>query len=177
VGILDNVGGWELLVIILIGIFIFGPDRLPKAIADGVKFLRQIREMARNATGDLNRELGTTLELEDLNPKTFLRKHLLSEEEEEALREPLQKIYSELRNDLKSVEKSATEIATSINSGASSVAANISAAATATAAAASDAVNLHKADSSSPSGPVSAPAATGAEKPAANQWAMDQDIT
>jgi sec-independent protein translocase protein TatB len=94
---LENIGGWELIVIVLIGLFIFGPDKLPKAISDGVKMLRNLRQMARNATGDLSRELGTNIELEDLHPKTFLRKHLLSEADEAALRKPLEDVYSDLR--------------------------------------------------------------------------------
>jgi sec-independent protein translocase protein TatB len=94
---LENIGGWELIVMILIGLFIFGPDRLPKAISDGVRMLRQLRDMARNATGDLSRELGTNIELEDLHPKRFIRKHLLSEEDEAALRKPLTDMYSDLQ--------------------------------------------------------------------------------
>ena len=101
---LENIGGWELLLMILVGLFIFGPDKLPKAISDGVKMLRQLRQMARNATGDLSRELGTQVELEDLNPKTFLRKHVLSEEDEAALRKPLQGVYDDLRGTADSVK-------------------------------------------------------------------------
>jgi sec-independent protein translocase protein TatB len=101
---LENIGGWELIVIVLVGLFIFGPDKLPKAIGDGIRMLRTVRNMARNATGDLSRELGTTVELEDLNPKTFLRKHLLSEEDEAALRKPLQDIYSDARSVADSVK-------------------------------------------------------------------------
>jgi sec-independent protein translocase protein TatB len=107
---LENIGGWELLVIILVGLFIFGPDRLPKAISDGVRMLRQVRQMARNATGDLSRELGTTVELEDLNPKAFLRKHILSEEDEAALRKPLQGVYDEVRGVADAVKVDAQKI-------------------------------------------------------------------
>jgi sec-independent protein translocase protein TatB len=95
---LENIGGAELIVIILVLLFIFGPDRLPKAISDGVRMLRNLRQMARNATGDLSRELGTNIELEDLHPKTFLRKHLLSEADEAAIRKPLTDAYTELRD-------------------------------------------------------------------------------
>ena len=100
---LDNIGGWEIIVLILLGLFIFGPDKLPKAIQDGVRMLRQLREMARNATGDLSRELGTNIELEDLHPKRFIRKHLLSEEDEAALRKPLDDLYGELRGNAQSI--------------------------------------------------------------------------
>jgi sec-independent protein translocase protein TatB len=54
--------------------------------------------MARNATSDLSRELGTNIELEDLHPKTFLRKHLLSEAEEDALRKPFQDAFREVKS-------------------------------------------------------------------------------
>jgi len=108
---LENIGGWELIVIVLVGLFIFGPDKLPKAISDGIRMLRTVRNMARNATGDLSRELGTTVELEDLNPKTFLRKHLLSEEDEAALRKPLQEIYSDARGVVDSVKLDVSNMA------------------------------------------------------------------
>ena len=61
-----GIGGWEFLVLILLAMFIFGPDKLPKAISDGVRILRNLRDMARNATTDLSRELGTDISLEDL---------------------------------------------------------------------------------------------------------------
>ncbi|WP_432985244.1 Sec-independent protein translocase subunit TatB [Dactylosporangium sp. CA-233914] len=116
---LENIGGWEFLVIILVGIFIFGPDRLPKAISDGVRMLRQVRQMARNATGDLSRELGTDIQLEDLHPKTFLRKHLLSEEDEAALRKPLQGIYDDVRGVADQVKRDAEEAASAARSSTS----------------------------------------------------------
>lgn len=94
----ENLGGFEILALILLALFIIGPDRLPKAIADTMGFLRKVRSMARNATSDLSRELGTNIELEDLHPKTFLRKHLLSEAEEEALRKPFQEALRDVKS-------------------------------------------------------------------------------
>jgi sec-independent protein translocase protein TatB len=109
---LENLGGWELITIILVGLFIFGPERLPKAISDGLRMLRNLRDMARNATGDLSRELGTNIQLEDLHPKTFLRKHLLSEADEAALRKPLEDVYGELRGVRDSLDITARDITT-----------------------------------------------------------------
>ncbi len=94
---LENIGGWELVCILLLAFFIFGPDRLPKMIAEGVRMLRQLRQMARNATGDLSRELGQDIQLDDLNPRTFVRKHLLSEADEAALRKPLTDLRAQAR--------------------------------------------------------------------------------
>ena len=112
---LENIGGWEFVLIILVGLFIFGPDRLPKAINDGMRMIRSLRQMARNATGDLSKELGTDIQLEDLHPKAFLRKHLLSEEDEAALRKPLQGIYDDVRGVADTVKRDAEAAAASAN--------------------------------------------------------------
>src|SRR4051795_3245692 len=106
---IENIGGWELVVLVLVGLFILGPDKLPKAISDGVRMLRNLRDMARNATGDLSRELGTDIQLEDLNPKTFIRKHVLSEADEQALRRPLEDLYQGVRDDVKGLSSEVRE--------------------------------------------------------------------
>ena len=116
---LENLNSWHLLVLALIGIFIFGPDRLPKAIAEGVRMLRNVRNMARNATSDLSRELGTEITLEDLHPKTLLRKHLLSEEDEQALRRPLEDLYRDVKNDVTGIGGEARDVADGLKSVAS----------------------------------------------------------
>ena len=117
---LENLNSWHLLVLALIGIFIFGPDRLPKAIAEGVRMLRNVRNMARNATSGLSRELGTEITLEDLHPKTLLRKHLLSEEDEQALRRPLEDLYRDVKNDVSGIGAEARDTADGLKSVATS---------------------------------------------------------
>jgi sec-independent protein translocase protein TatB len=93
----DNLNGWEVIILALLALFIFGPERLPKVISEAVRVIRALREMARNATNDLSREIGTEVKLEDLHPKTFIRKHLLSEEDEQTLRKPFEDLYHETR--------------------------------------------------------------------------------
>jgi sec-independent protein translocase protein TatB len=100
--VFENLNGWEFVGLLLIALLIFG-EKLPKVIGDGMRMLRNLRAMATNATGDLSRELGTDIKLEDLNPKTFVRKHLLSEEDEAALRKPLQSLYDDVRTDAQQV--------------------------------------------------------------------------
>ena len=92
-----NLNVWEIGALLLLALFIFGPEPLPKAIADAVRVIRTVRDMARNATADLSKELGTEVRIEDLHPKTFIRKHLLSEEDEATLRKPFDDAYRDLR--------------------------------------------------------------------------------
>src|SRR3954464_12328062 len=94
--VFENLNWWEIAMLALIGLFIFGPERLPKVIGDAARMLRTVRTMARNATSELRDELGTDIDLEDLNPKAFVRKHLLSEDEEDALRRPLRDAWRDL---------------------------------------------------------------------------------
>ncbi|MFI6227729.1 preprotein translocase subunit TatB [Micromonospora echinospora] len=106
----DNLGAFEVGALLLLALLIFG-DRLPAVIGDGLRMVRNLRNMARNATTDLSRELGTDIQLEDLHPKAFIRKHLLSEEDEQAIRKPLQGIYDDLRTDVTGVHKELKDVA------------------------------------------------------------------
>jgi sec-independent protein translocase protein TatB len=108
--VFDNLNWWEIGVLLLLALLIFG-DRLPSVISDGLRMVRNLRNMARSATGDLSRELGTDIQLEDLHPKAFIRKHLLSEEDEDALRKPLQGVYDGLRSDLNGVHSDLKDVA------------------------------------------------------------------
>ncbi|WBB72984.1 preprotein translocase subunit TatB [Micromonospora sp. WMMD1128] len=106
----ENLNMWEVGVLLLLALLIFG-DRLPNVISDGLRMVRNLRNMARNATGDLSRELGTDIQLEDLHPKAFIRKHLLSEDDEQAIRKPLQSMYDNLRSDVTGVHDELKDVA------------------------------------------------------------------
>jgi sec-independent protein translocase protein TatB len=95
---MGNLNFLEIVGLLLLGLFIFGPERLPQVIADAARMLRGVRQMARNATSELRDELGTDLDLDDLNPRTFVRKHLLSEEDEERLTRPLRDVYRDVED-------------------------------------------------------------------------------
>ncbi|MFV2112809.1 preprotein translocase subunit TatB [Micromonospora sp. LOL_025] len=106
----ENLNWWEIGALLLLALLIFG-DRLPAVISDGLRMVRNLRTMASNATTDLSRELGTDIQLEDLHPKAFIRKHLLSEEDEQAIRKPLQGVYDNLRADVTGVHNELKDVA------------------------------------------------------------------
>lgn len=75
-----DVGFPELLVLLILALFIFGPDRLPKMAAELGRGVRQVRRMAMNARRDLQDGLGPEMrdfDFTDLNPRTFVRKNIL----------------------------------------------------------------------------------------------------
>jgi sec-independent protein translocase protein TatB len=106
----ENLNWWEIGALLMLALLIFG-ERLPKVIGDGLRMLRGLRAMAQNATSDLSRELGTDIQLQDLHPKAFIRKHLLSEEDEAAIRKPLQGLFEDVKQDLNGVKSDLSEVA------------------------------------------------------------------
>ena len=106
----ENLNWWEIAGLLMLALLIFG-ERLPKVIGDGLRMLRGLRAMAQNATSDLSRELGTDIQLQDLHPKAFIRKHLLSEDDEQAIRKPLQGLFEDVKSDLNGVKSDLKDVA------------------------------------------------------------------
>jgi sec-independent protein translocase protein TatB len=80
--VFNSVGWGEIALLVVIALFVFGPERLPKMAAEAGRMLRTLREMANNARSDLQAELGPELgdlDLASLNPKTFIRKNLFDD--------------------------------------------------------------------------------------------------
>lgn len=94
----------EIIVLLGLAVVLFGPDKLPQAAASAARFLRQVRAFGENARADLRNELGPDfdgLDLQDLNPKAFVRNNLLGEGNQlRELRDDLNREYRDLRNPL-----------------------------------------------------------------------------
>jgi sec-independent protein translocase protein TatB len=79
----------KLLILGIIGLMIFGPEQLPKMAAQAGRALRELRRLAENAKSDLGDQLGPEFrdfDFNDLNPRAFVRKHLLDEFDDEDFR-------------------------------------------------------------------------------------------
>lgn len=75
-----DVGIPEMLVIVVVAIVVFGPERLPEFARQAGRLVRRLRLLAQGAQEELRRELGpeyANLELRDLDPRTALRKAIL----------------------------------------------------------------------------------------------------
>lgn len=79
-----GVGAPELMLLIVVAIVMFGPERLPELIRKARGIVQYVRTMAGEAQSQLTKELGPGFEdidLRDLNPKAFIQKHLLDDVE------------------------------------------------------------------------------------------------
>jgi sec-independent protein translocase protein TatB len=77
---------FKLLALGVIALIIFGPDRLPGMAAQAGRMLRELRRMAEGAKSELQDSLGPEFtqfsdqfDIADLNPKHFVRKHVINE--------------------------------------------------------------------------------------------------
>ena len=72
-----DIGIGELLALAVLGLIVFGPEKLPKAAADAGRWARQIRQMASSARQeiadsagiDLNETMSGLKEFTDLHPR------------------------------------------------------------------------------------------------------------
>ncbi|WP_370618215.1 sec-independent translocase [Mumia sp. Pv 4-285] len=73
-----DIGLPEMLVIAIVAIVVFGPERLPEFARTLGRWVRTVRQMADNAKADLQREMGddfTSLrdELKGLDPREMIK--------------------------------------------------------------------------------------------------------
>jgi sec-independent protein translocase protein TatB len=87
----DSIGLWEIVVLLLAGLFILGPERLPAAAAWVGRSLRKVREFATGARDQLRNEMGPEFdelrkplenlrELRNFDPKRMVTQHLFNDE-------------------------------------------------------------------------------------------------
>jgi sec-independent protein translocase protein TatB len=78
--LIGDIGFGELMVIALVAVLVFGPDKLPVLAKQAGAIARKARDFANSARDELRTELGeeyADLELRDLDPRTIVRKHII----------------------------------------------------------------------------------------------------
>ena len=81
-----GVGFAEFLVIGVVALLVFGPDRLPDFARQAGRMVRQVRTLSQQARDDIRNELGpeyADFELTDLDPRRAIRKHIMEAWEED----------------------------------------------------------------------------------------------
>jgi sec-independent protein translocase protein TatB len=69
----------EFLLLLLIALAVFGPDRLPEVARQAGRFMRTARAMLTNARAELDRELGSDfsdLNLREMDPRSAVKKYV-----------------------------------------------------------------------------------------------------
>lgn len=88
--VMFQIGPMELVVLIIVGIVVIGPDKLPNLAKDAARLIRALRDMATGAQSSLRKELGDLgpefgdFDLDDLrslNPRVALTKMIFDDPE------------------------------------------------------------------------------------------------
>ncbi|NGX06934.1 twin arginine-targeting protein translocase TatB [Mycobacteroides franklinii] len=106
-----SVGWGELLVLLIVGLVVLGPERLPGAIRWTTESLRKVRDYASGATATLREELGPEFDdvrkplaelqkLRGMTPRAVITKHLLDGDDS---------VLDSLTRPLDDVKKAVTE--------------------------------------------------------------------
>ena len=77
-----NIDASELILLLILGVVMFGPEKLPMFARKAARVFVAVRNIANNAQTQLREELGpeySDLKIEDLNPKKFVAKHMREE--------------------------------------------------------------------------------------------------
>lgn len=94
-----DIGPLEFVLLAILAVVLFGPEKLPEFFRKAARVLHYVRGIANEATGQLRRELGPEyddLKLRDLNPKDFVRRHLL---------EGVEPVVADVKDDINSVRQ------------------------------------------------------------------------
>jgi sec-independent protein translocase protein TatB len=72
-----GIGMGEFLGLVVLGLFLVGPDKLPNAAKDFARFLHKVRNFTSYASRELKENLGPgfeDLDVKDLTPKNLAKK-------------------------------------------------------------------------------------------------------
>jgi sec-independent protein translocase protein TatB len=103
--LLLDINATEFLLLLVVAVILFGPERLPDLARKAARVLRYIRTMAGSAQQQLSQELGQDVDLRDLNPRTFVQKHLLDE---------VEPIIADVKNEMTDVKSTVTGTTTDV---------------------------------------------------------------
>lgn len=79
-----GISGFELIILAVLALLVFGPDKLPGMAQDAGRMIRQLRKMADDARAEVTGVFPEfdDMDLRDLDPRHFVRKQLLEEKDD-----------------------------------------------------------------------------------------------
>ncbi|AFV88999.1 MAG: sec-independent translocase [Acidipropionibacterium acidipropionici] len=117
----------EIAVLIIIAVVMFGPEKVPQYARKAARVFHYLRNIANNTRDHLREDLGpkyADLEIQDLNPKNFVRKYVLEEfrEDIDGIKSDLSDVrddITDVRSDLRSATGDAVDAVDDARSSAS----------------------------------------------------------
>ncbi len=108
--------GWgEFTLLLVLAVIFFGPEKLPELSRKAARVVHAVRLFANQATDQLKQELGPeyqNLTISDLNPKTFVQKHLLADVQDDldGIKKELDGVRTELTGQVADVKAANADV-------------------------------------------------------------------
>lgn len=102
----------EIVILVVLGVIIFGPEKLPELARKAARVVAYLRGIANNARSQLREELGpefADIRLADLNPRALAGRILSAEDMAD-----LQDIKNEIRGVGSELSTSASDVAAAV---------------------------------------------------------------
>ena len=115
--LLLDINAPEFVLLIVLAIILFGPEKLPELARKAARVIRYVRTMASSAQQQLSKELGPEFEnmdLRDLNPRTFVQKHLLDD---------VEPIIADVKSEITDVKRTVSSTTADVNGSSNGAAA------------------------------------------------------
>jgi sec-independent protein translocase protein TatB len=79
-----GISGLELVILAVLALVVFGPERLPGVAQEAGRMIRQLRRMAQEAREEVSGVFPEfdDLDMRDLDPRHFVRRQLLDEKDD-----------------------------------------------------------------------------------------------
>lgn len=93
-------GAGEIAGLVVLALILVGPERMPRVAGDLARMIRKVRAITNTATAEIRENLGPGFEdltPSDLNPKTFIKRHVASVLEEDEEKEKLNSTESAIK--------------------------------------------------------------------------------
>lgn len=98
-----GISGGEFLTLGFVALILIGPNKLPEFAVQSAKFIRKVRDFAQGMVNELKENLGpdySDLEVTDLHPKKFIKRHIDSAlNETEEIQSEIKKIENKAKID------------------------------------------------------------------------------
>ncbi|SER47146.1 sec-independent protein translocase protein TatB [Propionibacterium cyclohexanicum] len=110
-----GINAGEFIILLALAVIMFGPERIPEFSRKAARIVYYLRKVANDATHQLKDELGPEykdLTIQDLNPRTFVQKHVLDgfQEDINDIENQLDTVKSELNAATADVEQATTQL-------------------------------------------------------------------
>ncbi|WP_096085626.1 Sec-independent protein translocase protein TatB [Agaribacterium haliotis] len=100
---------WELLVIVVVGLLVIGPERLPEALRTGAMWMGRMKRAINNTKAEFEQQLGMDEIRRELHNEQVLASLRELEDSSKGIEKEINKVDAQIQAEIKRIENSIDE--------------------------------------------------------------------